>query len=171
MALIALPLIGWAAYRLYSDSKQTQTAANQTKPSNQSTPSQNNQNTKSTTAGSTDEDWLNEKAPSGKRAEIWNERIEVAPGDHYSVSFSIDSDAHIIGEIEALRGTPIEGYVFLQSVYDEHSADPIYKVFSFDGEKTSKIEQTLTKENYVLVFVNNSNASIMIQGKIFTVKQ
>ena len=197
IALIAIPASLFAAYLIFSNSKPTRVSNNnQTKPvksptasatrqtANNATPNNpvnnvnainTNANTDSTpnadAAETLDEDWLDENAPPEERTEIWSERIGIAPGDHFAVPFSVDGDDKIIGIVKTLEGSPVEGFVYTQSAFDEHFPEPDFKTFSFGGEKTSTIEQTLIKEKYVLVFMNKSKKPLLIYGKIFTVKQ
>ena len=99
--------------------------------------------------------------------EIINERIEIDAKSSYSKSFTIDADtAKIVGEVEVLQGTNVKGFVYLQSQYDEHFPDETYKMFSFGDAKKATVDATLVKENYVLIFANDSDKSIIIQSKI-----
>ena len=196
IALIAIPASLFATYLIFSNSKPTQISNNnQTKPVKSPTPVANRQNTNKVTPNNSvnvantdtnanvesnsnsnvvetlDEDWLDENAPLEERTEIWSERIGIAPGDHFAVPFSVDGDDRIIGIVKTLEGSPVEGYVYTKSAFDEHFPEPDFKIFSFGGEKNSKIDQTLIKEKYVLVFMNKAKKPLLIYGKIFTVKQ
>ena len=107
----------------------------------------------------------NTSAPKNK-SEIMNERIEIAPKSNYALPFKItDETAKIFGKVEVLEGEKIKGFVYFQKMFDEHFPDEIYKVFSFDGAKEIDVNQTLIKENYVLVFVNDSEKPVVIRGK------
>ena len=128
-------------------------------------------NSNSNVAETLDEDWLNEKAPADKRTEIWSERIGIAPQNHFAIPFSVDGNDKIIGIVKTLAGPPVEGYVYTQSAFDEHFPEETFKMFSFGGEKNSKIEQTLIKEKYVLVLMNKTKTPLLIYGKVFTVRQ
>ena len=115
-----------------------------------------NSNVNSNASETLDEDWLNEKAPADKRTEIWSERIGIAPQNHFAIPFSVDGNDKIIGIVKTLEGSPVEGYVYTQSAFDEHFPEETFKMFSFGGQKNSKIEQTLIKEKYVLVWLNKT---------------
>ena len=201
IALIAIPVSLLTAYLIFANSKSTQIAnANQTKPVNSPTPAANRQNTNiatpnnsvnsvnavnttantnvananisnSNAAETLDEDWLNEKALADKRTEIWSERIGISPENHFAIPFSVDGNDKIIGIVKTLAGSPVEGYVYTQSAFDEHFPEETFKMFSFGGEKNSKIEQILIKEKYVLVLMNKTKKPLLIYGKIFTVRQ
>lgn len=102
---------------------------------------------------------------------IMNERIEISPNSNYAVPFKIEEEsAKIAGDIRLVQGEPIVGYVFFKEVYEEHYVDPNYKVFDFNVAKDSSIEQTLPGGDYVLIFVNQTQKSAMIQGSIFKTK-
>jgi hypothetical protein len=107
----------------------------------------------------------NAKTPQPAEKIIWKERIEIAPDAHYAVPFELTEDGTIIGMVEALQGSEIEGYVYLQEQFDENFPDHTFKVFSFGGEKKAETKQKLLKENYVLVFVNNSESGLIIEGE------
>lgn len=184
-ALIAIPVSLFIAYQLFSAKQTDQSAANVNskpvvKPSNSpNTKPKANSNAQTNVSGAnenaanTNADWANANLPSEENSsdvaqtEIWNERIEIAPGKHYAVPFKTTGNAKITGNVKLLDGESIEGYVYLQSEYDEHFPDATYKVFSFEGDEDASIEQTLVKENYVLVFVNNYAAPQTIEGKVF----
>jgi hypothetical protein len=185
LALIAIPVSLFIAYQLFSAQRNDQSAANVNskpvvKPSNSpNTKPKANSNVQTNVSNAnenmanTNADWANsnlpaeENSPGGEQKEIWNERIEIAPGKHYAVPFKTEGNAKITGNIKLLEGESIEGYVYLQSEYDEHFPDANYKVFSFDGDQEAAIDQNLVKDNYVLVFVNNTDATNMIEGKVF----
>ena len=108
----------------------------------------------------------NASTPNGK-IEVMNERIEIAPKSHYARPFKIEADtAKFVGTVELLRGETYKGYVYLQSQYDEHFPDETYKMFIFGQETKSEIKATLVKEDYVLIFLNESDKPIMIQGNL-----
>jgi hypothetical protein len=105
------------------------------------------------------------------KAEIMNERIEIAPDSHYALPFEVmDETARITGDVKILEGQPIEGYVFFKDMYEQHFPDATYKVFSIDVTKDSSISQTLVKNDYVIVFVNKNDKSSVIQGNIIIEK-
>jgi hypothetical protein len=100
-----------------------------------------------------------------KKEEIMDERIEIAPKEHYAVPFEVDDETNLIkGEVKVLEGERIDGFVYLKESFDEHFPDEKYKVFSFGGTKTLEVRQTLVKEDYVLVFINKSDKPITVQG-------
>jgi len=114
-------------------------------------------------ANQTDEN-VNAATPQPAETVIWKERIEISPDSHYSVSFEMPEDGNIVGTVKAVEGSPIEGYVYTQQQYDEKFPDHTFKMFSFSGEKKAETKQRLLKENYVLIFVNKGESSIMIEG-------
>ncbi len=94
-----------------------------------------------------------------------NERIEIAPKSNYAVPFRVtDETVKILGKVEVLEGEKIKGFVYLQKMFDEYFPDETYKVFSIEGEKQIDVTQTLVKENYVLVFINDSEKPVVIRG-------
>lgn len=98
------------------------------------------------------------------------ERLEIAPNSHTAYPFEVENNTAVItGELKVLQGGQILGYVYTQEAYDEHFPDPIHKMFSFEGAKTINIEQTLIDGKYVLVFINENENSVVIEGK-FQVK-
>jgi hypothetical protein len=103
------------------------------------------------------------------QTQIIDERIEIAPGAHLAYPFKLDSEAKIFGEAKVLQGAAIEGYVYFQDMFDQHFPDANYKVFDFDG-KNPKVEQTLVKGDYVLVFINKNKTSATIQANFITDK-
>jgi len=181
LALIMLPASLIIAYVLLNNSQKI--SPNTSKPtnsnpvisanrksnnfSNQSTNiSANNSNSIVTNAEPTNQN-ANITANSNsatEQTEVINERIEIAPSEHIARPFKLDSDAKIIGDTKVLEGEPVEGYVYLQTMFDEHFPDPTYKVFNFEG-KYPKVEQTLVKGDYVLVFINKNKSSMIIQAK------
>lgn len=97
--------------------------------------------------------------------EIMNERIEIAPKTHYAVPFEVETDtAVIVGKVKILQGEKFDGYVYSQEMYDNHFPNTTYKVFSFEGEKNTDVNQTLVESDYVLIFVNKSEKPLVIQG-------
>ena len=173
IAMIAIPVSIFGVYLLVKSSKNSQISQNINKPNlpAQSTPRKtsnkqnSNANVSDTNANSANTN-LNENTsvPNNKR-EIMNERIEIAPKSNYAVPFEVTNETvKITGKVEILEGENLNGFVYLQQMFDEHFPDQTYKVFSFDGAKEIDVTQTLVKENYVLVFVNNGEKPIVIQG-------
>jgi hypothetical protein len=107
----------------------------------------------------------NSETPQTTETVFWKERIEIAPSEHYAVPFEMEADGEISGTIKAVEGSPIEAYLYTQQQFDDHFPDPIYKAFSITGEKKAETKQKLLKENYVLVFVNNSESGLIIEGE------
>lgn len=174
VALIAIPASIFGVYLLMNAAKNSQISQNVNKsnlsaqsPTRKARNNQNsNANVPNTNANSANSN-PNENTPTAKnKREIMNERIEIAPKSHYAVPFKVTDDTvKILGEVEVLGGEEIKGFVYLQKVFDEHFPDEIYKVFSFDGKKEIDVNQTLVKENYVLVFVNDGEKPVVIRGK------
>lgn len=103
----------------------------------------------------------------GKREKIgvMNERIEIAPKTHYARPFEVTREtARFTGTVAIRQGEKIDGYVYLKKSYDEFFPDETYKVFSFGTSTTTEVRQTLVKEGYVLVFVNNTDDPVIIEG-------
>lgn len=96
---------------------------------------------------------------------IWKERIEISPDSHYAVPFEMSEDGDILGTVKAVEGSPIVGYVYTQQQYDDNFPNETFKVFSISGEKKAEVKQRLLKENYVLIFVNNGESSLIIEGE------
>ncbi len=110
---------------------------------------------------------LNANTEQSKETEIINERIEIYAKSSYAKSFEVKAEtAKIIGDLEVLQGENIKGFVYLQTVYDEHFPDENFKMFSFGEGKKSVVDMTLVKENYVLVIANDSDKSVIIKSKI-----
>lgn len=108
-----------------------------------------------------------------EETKILDERVNIDANGHIAFPFKVSGDIKIVGEVEILEGEQYEGFVFLQEVYDEHSVDSTYKMFSFDVNqgKIAKIEQYLPKGNYVLVFANNDGNGASLKAKFAQIKQ
>lgn len=98
------------------------------------------------------------------RTEVFNQQIEIAPGEHIAHPFKLATDAKLVGDLQTVRGQPVQGYLYFQSAYDEHFPDPTFKVSSFDGENP-QFEQVLVAGDYVLVFLNENKTPTTIKGK------
>jgi flagellar basal body-associated protein FliL len=108
----------------------------------------------------------NVNAANPDKIEIMNKRLEIAPKDHQTIPFDVESEtAKISGEVRVIEGEKIDGYVYIKNVYEEHFLDENFKVFSFGTAETTEIRQTLVKEEYVLVFVNKTEKPVLIEGK------
>lgn len=178
VALTAIPASIFGVYLLMSSSKNSQVAQNINKqnapvqtPTRKAETNQNsnanisnaNVSGKNTNAANTNLN-SNLSTPTIK-TEVMNERIEIAPKTHYAKPFKIEGDTKtFIGQVELLQGENYKGFVYLQSQYDEHFPDELYKMFSFGEEKKSEIKSTLVPEDYVLVLVNETEKPIIIQG-------
>lgn len=179
VALIAIPASLFGVYLLMNpNNSQTVQNPNKTNSSVQSPTrkTNSNQNTnldsfhKNTNSNANISNANQSNVNSNRQIEekeIINERIEIAPKTHYAKPFEIEvENAKIIGEVEVLQGENVKGFVYLQTMYDEHFPDATYKVFDFAGATKSVVDATLVKEKYVLVFVNDSEKSIIIKSKI-----
>lgn len=104
---------------------------------------------------------------------ILDERVNIDADGHIAFPFKVGGDIKIVGEVELLDGEQYEGFVFLQEVYDEHSVDSTYKMFSFDVNqgKTAQVEQFLPKGNYVLVFSNSDGKGASLKAKFTQIQQ
>jgi hypothetical protein len=179
VALIAVPASLFGVY-LLTNTKNQPVSQNINKPNTPvSTPTRktnSNQNSKANIANTnTNPTNANVNVNSNSvtktdKTEVMNERIEIAPKSHYSRPFTVDAEtAKIVGQVKLLEGEKIVGYIYFQKQYDEHFPDPTYKVFSFDGAKVASVNQTLVKDNYVLVFVNDSEKPLVVEG-LFSVE-
>jgi len=170
IALIAIPASIFGILLLQSQNRQ---AAQNTARTNTPTPSptrkaNTNQNSNANGSNSKPANIVNTNtntaAPANKK-EIMNERIEIAPKKHYAVPFDVkDETAKITGKVTILQGDKIDGYVYLKKTFEENFPDENFKMFSFGTSKTTEVRQTLVEENYVLVFVNNTDKPVVIQG-------
>ncbi len=180
VALIAIPASIFGIYLLTKTDDNQQVAQNVNKPktpaptatrkanTNQNT-NANGSNTNANQTNSNASSNTNSSKPKDKNV-IMNERIEIAPKSHHAVPFTVEADtAEIIGKVKVLQGGDFEGFVFLKGNYDNHFPDTNYKVFSFGGEKSDDVDQTLVDQEYVLVIVNKNDKPITIQG-IFSLK-
>lgn len=180
--LLAVPVVAASLFLLLRKSDAPQTVQNTVKPpaparksnsraanqatnnsestgnANQTTVSNSNQTNENTDADLSDADNISEPV------EIFNERIEIAPGEHIARPFKLDSNAKLTGELQTVQGAGVQGYVYFQEQYDEHFPDATYKVFSFEGDD-SQINQTLVPQNYVLIFLNQNDSATTIKGK------
>ena len=173
IALIAIPVTIFGVYLLMNPNEKT-IIQNTTKPNSPTQKTTQNQTTnldsfhKNVNAdnANANQSNANTNTPT-KEIEIINERIEIDAKSSYAKSFTIKTEtAKIVGDVEVLQGETITGYVYLQTAYDEHFPDPNFKMFSFGEAKKSIVDATLIKENYVLVFANDSDESVVIQSKI-----
>jgi flagellar basal body-associated protein FliL len=174
LALIAIPASIFGIYLLNKSNKPpvTQTVNKSNAPANKPTPKPaanqnsnvNTANVNANTANINKTSNTNSASPQNK-TEIMNERIEIAPHEHYARPFDVpDETARITGKVKVLQGEKIGGFVYFQKSFDEHFPDETYKVFSLGGSKEFEVDQTLVAEKYVLVFVNDTDQPVVIQG-------
>ena len=169
VALIAIPASIFGILLLQSRNRQIALNAAPTKtpaatPTRRATTNRNsNVNTVNANANRAN---ANTNTP-GKRekTDIMNERIEIAPKTHYAREFEVnDETARITGSVAIHEGDKIDGYVYLKKSFDEFFPDETYKVFSFGTSSTTEVRQTLVAEDYVLVFVNNTDKPVVVEG-------
>ncbi len=173
VALMAIPASIFGVYLLTKSNNQqvsqntnkpkspTPTATRKANTNQNSNANISNANTENTNSGT------NSATPKEK-TEVMNERIEIAPDSHYALPFELEKDnTKLIGEAKLLEGEKIAGFVYLQKSYDEYFPDPTYKMFSFEGRKTADINATLIEEKYMLIFVNETDKPMIIQGNFW----
>lgn len=171
VALIAIPASIFGVYLLMNQNRsQVSPNTNNAKsPAPTATrkinANQNNDaNVSNSNTANTNVNNTNSENPKEK-TEVMNERIEIAPKEHYAVAFEIEKEnTKLVGEAKLLEGEKITGFVYLQKSYDEYFPDPTYKMFSFEGRKSAEIKAALVEEKYVLIFVNNTDKPVIIQG-------
>lgn len=182
IALIAIPISIFGVYLLMNSQKNSQVSQNinrsnspaptpTRKPETNQNSSANvtNANTNSAETNSANTNSNENSSTPKAKTEVINERIEVEPKSHYSKSFTIEGDTKtFLGEVELLQGETYKGYVYLQSQYDEHFPDELYKMFIFGEEKKSEIKSRLIPQDYVLIFVNETEKPITIQAEFWT---
>lgn len=181
VALIAIPASIFGVYLLTNSRKNSQVSQNINKPtlpvptSTRRAETNQNSNTNISNANTSNENTnsantnQSENASTPKaKTEVMNERIEIAPKSSYAKSFTIEGDTKtFLGKVELLQGETYKGYVYLQSQYDEHFPDELYKMFIFGEEKKSEIKSRLIPQDYVLIFVNETDKPIVIQGNFW----
>ncbi len=177
VALLAIPASIFGIYLLMNSNNQ-QVSQNTNKlnkpvasPPRKSNPTQNlnvnlsNENNNSTYTNANEITANANSSNTITKIEVMNERIEIAPKEHYTVPFEVEkANVKLIGEAKLLEGEKIAGFVYLQKSYDEYFPDPTYKMFSFEGRKTAEIKASLVEEKYVLIFVNDTDKPMIIQG-------
>lgn len=180
VALVALPASLGLAYLLSKNSMPTVANTKKSAPVNRKTPMNSanknvnaattNANANASSNGNRENNSTNDNGQNFNLGEpqstvIFDEQIEIAPNSNIAYPFALDGEAKIVGKIQTVRGEAVQGYVFTQSSYDEHFPNATYKTFSFDG-KNPEIEQLLVKDDYVLVFLNESKSALIIKGKV-----
>lgn len=171
-ALIAVPLIIFGVIMFVNLNRQTNVAENTAKPSATNRQPVSNKALKNVDANQSENSNINSNIKQSTKtdspaSEIFNQQIEIAPGEHMAYPFRLDSDTKITGDLQTVRGEPIHGFVYFQKEYDEHFPDATFKVFDFEGANPN-VEQTLVAGDYVLVFLNPNPSSTTIKGK-FTI--
>lgn len=179
IALITIPVTIFGIYLLmfrpnYSQVSQAQQNVNKTN-SPVPTPTRKTETNQISNANISNENINSENtnqnenvSTSTTKIEVMNERIEILPKSSYAKSFTIEGDTKaFLGKVELLQGETYKGFVYLQSQYDEHFPDELYKMFIFGEEKKSEVKSRLIPENYVLVFVNETDKPIVIQGNFW----
>lgn len=169
IALIAIPASIFGVYLLTISQRNSPVSQNINKPKTPTaTPTRKantNQNSNANVSNANvnaANSNANSKKPANK-TEIMNERLEIAPKSHQTVPFAVKTEtARITGKITVLEGEKIEGFVYLKKSYDEHFPDENFKMFSFSS--ALEVRQTLVEEKYVLVFVNDTEKPVVIQG-------
>ena len=170
IALIAIPASIFGILLLQSQNRQSaQNNAQAKTPTATPTRKPNNSNQNSNTnLSNTNRANVNANANTSEnpdKQEIMNERIEIAPQKNYARPFKVENEtARITGKVTILEGSKIDGFVYLKKNYEEHFPDATFKVFSFGTSKTTEVRQTLVEEEYVLVFVNDTDKPVVIHG-------
>ncbi len=175
IALIAIPLSIFGVYLLMNQNR-TQITQNINKPNTPAPTATRKANTNLNTnanianananiSNANSNSNANAETPKTKN-EIMNERIEIAPHEHYALPFEVEKDnSTLLGTVKVLEGENFKGYTYLQTQYDEHFPDETYKMSSFEVEKSkADVKQTLVAEKYILIFVNNGDKPMIIQG-------
>ncbi|MBS1792519.1 MAG: zinc ribbon domain-containing protein [Acidobacteria bacterium] len=176
VALVAIPASLFGVYLLVSQSRNgpPANAANKPKtpaasPSAKTSPNQNQTANKPATdanaSNANANSWADEKNPPKQKTEIMNERIEIAPGEHYARPFKVTAKTAVFkGKATVLRGDAVDCLVYSQKAFDEEFPDDTYKEFGFGVSKSEETEQTMVTGSYVLVFVNNGEKAVTVQG-------
>lgn len=181
VALIAVPASIFGVYLLINSQKNQQIAQNINKsnppvqtPTRKAETNQNsNSNASNSNTNSVNVNPANTKTDENSstpqtKTEVMNERIEIAPKTHYARPFKIEGDtATFRGKAELLQGETYKGFVYLQSQYDEHFPDELYKMFIFGEEKKSDVKSRLIPQDYVLIFVNETEKPIIVQAEFW----
>ncbi len=173
VALMTIPASIFGVYLLTKSNNQ-QVSPNIKKPNTPTaTPTRKadtnqNSNANLSNTANTNVNANTNSATPKEKTEVMNERIEIAPDSHYALPFELEKEnTKLIGEAKLLEGENLAGFVYLQKNYDEYFPDPTYKMFSFEGRKTAEINATLVEEKYVLVFVNETDKPMIIQGNFW----
>lgn len=169
IALVAIPASIFGIFLLRQSQKQVtvNTATPPKTPTATVTRKANTNQNANANVSNTNRANQNANAPNNsEKTEVMNERIEIAPKDHYAVPFEVDNEtARLKGKATVLEGEKVEVILYIQSEYDKYFPDPDHKVASFETRKTEDFDQVLVKEEYVLVFINKSDKPIVIRGE------
>lgn len=173
VALVAIPASIFGIFLLMNTGKSANVSLNTNKPgSPTATPTRRSNTNRNSNVNAVNSNANRANSNIGvnnsnnrEKTEIMKERIEIAPKSHYAREFEVsDETARITGNVAIRQGEKIDGYVYLKTNYDEYFPDETYKVFSFGTSSTTEVRQTLVKEDYVLVFVNNTDKPLIIEG-------
>lgn len=173
IALIAIPASIFGVYLLMKSRNNQQITQNTNKPKSpsptatrKSNSNQNsNVNASNANTANTVKDANANSANGKEKIDVMNERIEIAAKEHYAVPFEIeDETARLKGKVMVLQGEKVEVFVYIKSEFDSYFPDPVHKVSGFETRKAEEVNQVLVEQEYVLVFVNNSDKPLVIQG-------
>lgn len=171
IALIAIPLSIFGVYLLMRSGNNQEITVNVNKPKSpvptatRKANSNQNSNTNVSNANTANSNSNANTSNGTEKIEVMNERIEIAPKQHYAVPFEIDDEtARLKGKVTVLQGEKVEVFVYIKSEYDSYFPDPVHKVSGFETRKSEESNQVLVEQEYVLVFVNSSDKPLTIQG-------
>jgi hypothetical protein len=172
IALVAIPASIFGVLLLMKSRNQpTSSNVNQSPkpsatPTRKATPNQNaNANVSNANANKANANSDANLQNGTEKNSVMNERIGIAPQEHYAVPFEVESEtARFSGKVTVLEGERVDVFVYLKSEYDQYFPDPNHKVFSFETRKSEETSQVLVEEDYVLVFVNKTDKPLNIQG-------
>ena len=171
LALIAIPASIFGVYLLMRSGNNQQVTQNTNKPKSPSPPAtrkanaNQNSNANVSNANTANSNSNTNSSNGTEKIEVMNERIEIAAKEHYAVPFEIeDETARLKGKVTVLQGEKVEVFVYLKSEYESYFPDPVHKVSGFETRKSEESNQVLVEQEYVLVFVNNSDKPLIVQG-------
>lgn len=116
------------------------------------------------------EDWKNKIAPPDKRTGLMDEEIEIAPGAHKAVPFSISDQrgGRIAGGLRVTRGKTIDFFVYPAEAYAEYPTNAL-KPVHLEQTRNKIFNERLKAGDYFLVFENNEDAPVSVAAEIFIV--
>jgi len=162
LALCAIPASIFGVYLLMNVQNHPPVSRNTNKPNTPNpTPTRRSNTNQNANANTTNANRANTNANTNStnktgKIEIMNERIEIAPQSDYARPFEVKQEtAKFTGKMTILQGEKIDGFVYLKQTFEENFPDKTFKMFSFGN--SFEVRQTLVKENYVLVFVNDTD--------------